>query len=130
MNYHVSDIVIRIKNASLAKRRIVVLPNTKMTKEISKILVREGFLAGVKEDVVDGRNVLTVTLSYYKRTPVFTDAAIISKPSLRVHTRAKSIRAKKTKTFGTSVVSTSQGIMTEKEAAEKGIGGEVLFRIW
>lgn len=130
MNYQVSDIIIRIKNAALAKRKKVVLPYSKMSRAISTILVKENYLTDVKEEEQEGRKVLVAGVRYEKRIPVLTDLRVISKPSLRVYDSSKNMRNVQRKSLGVAIVSTSQGIMTTEEARKKGIGGEVLFKIW
>lgn len=129
MNYKVSDFIIRIKNATLAKRRRVELPYSKLNKEIGKILVKEHFLRDIKEEVVDNLKVLIGEIRYEKRVPVLNDVAVISKPSLRVYSKSKSI-PRTQGGFGVSILSTNQGVMTEREAKKKGVGGELLFKIW
>lgn len=127
--YQVADFIIRLKNAALAKRRKVLLPNSKMNKTLGKILVAENFLKDIKEEVKDGQKNLVAQLRFEKRSPIFTDALIVSKPSLRVYARAKNIFKIKTKDK-LAVLSTSKGIMTDVEAKKKGVGGEILFKIW
>lgn len=129
-NYQVADTIIRIKNAAAAKRRRVVLPYSRMNKQIAKLLVKEKFLAGVSEEEQEGHKVLVAAIAYEKRMPMLTNVAIVSKPSLRVYTKAKSLSAKRKLGTGTTIVSTSKGVMTEEEAAKQQIGGELLFRIW
>lgn len=130
MNYQVADTIIRIKNAASAKRRKAFLPYSKMNKAIAKILVKEQFLSGITEEELDGRKVLVAAIAYDKRVPMLTDVAIVSKPSLRVYTKAKNLSKRIRRGLGVTVVSTSQGIMTEEQAAKKEIGGEMLFKIW
>lgn len=130
MNYKVSDLLIRIKNASLAKRRTVVVPYSKIVKEISSVLLKRNFLQEVKEEIQDRKKVLVLRIRYEKRRPVFTDVSIVSKPSLRVYTKAKSISKRKQKGQVIAILSTSQGILTGEEAQKKGVGGELLFEIW
>lgn len=129
MNYQVADFVIRIKNASLARRRRVNMPFSNISKAIGKLLVKEGFLEDIKEETAEGRKILTAKIKYEKRSPVMTDVKVISKPSLRIYAKAVDTAKKKKRGFGTTVLSTSQGLMTQKDARKKGIGGEVLFRI-
>lgn len=129
-NYQVSDTIIRIKNAAAAKRKKTFLPYSKMNKAIARILVKEQFLSGVTEEEQEGRKVLVVAIAYNKRVPMMTDVSVVSKPSLRVYSKAKKLAKKKRNGTGTTIVSTSQGIMTEEQAAKKAIGGEMLFRIW
>lgn len=130
MNYTIGDFVIRIKNAVRANRKVVVAPATKTTRGIGKLLVKEGFLAGMKEVEQDGKKVLSAEVVYDKRTPVFTGVRIISKPSLRVYATVAELEKVERRGLGSVVVSTSAGIMTGKEALKKGLGGELLFEIW
>lgn len=130
MNYKVSDLLIRIKNASLAKRRTVVVPYSKIAKEISSVLLKRNFLQEVKEEMEDRKKVLALRIRYEKRRPVFTDVSIVSKPSLRVYEKAKSISKRKQKGQVIAILSTNQGILTGEEAQKKGVGGELLFEIW
>ena len=128
MNYQVGDFIIRIKNASLAKRRTVAVTYSKVNKALANILVREGFLKDVKQEVEKERKVLLVTIAYENRKPVLTEVLIVSKPSLRVYEDIKSIK-KGHRGLGIAILSTSQGITTTKEARKKGIGGELLFKV-
>ena len=130
MNYHVADFILRIKNASLARRKQVVMPYSNINKAVGKTLVKEGFLAELKEDEVEGKKVLLATLRYENRRPVVSDVIIISKPSLRVYLSAREIKRTAGVDAMTSIVSTNAGVMTGKDAAKKGVGGEVLFRVW
>ena len=130
MNYQVADAIIRIKNAASAKRRTATLLYSRMNKQLAKILVKEHFLSGVREDAVDGKKVLVVSVAYEKRTPMITDVTVISKPSLRVYSKAKKLGAVNKKGTGVTIVSTNKGVMTETEAVKKSVGGEVLFKIW
>lgn len=130
MNHAVSDMVIRIKNAAMARRRTVILPYSKLCFAIAKTLVKEKYLEDVKEHADKGKKSLVATIAYDKRIPVFTDVIIMSKPSLRVYGRATHKHELEGKGLGTTIVTTSQGVMTGKEAVKKGVGGELLFRIW
>lgn len=130
MNYLVSDFVSGIKNAVNAKRREAVLPLSKLNIEIGKVLIKEEFLEQVKEESVDNKKMIRVKIKYDKRTPRFIDAVLISKPSLRNYISAKNIHDVEKRGRKTLIISTSQGVITGKEAIKKGIGGEVLFAIW
>ncbi len=130
MTYLVADFVIRLKNAALARRRQVTLPYSKLNKAIGQVLVKQGILSSFKEETVEGKKVLVATIHFDKRTAVFTDVAVISKPSLRVYAGATDKVELVGRGLGTTVVSTNQGVMTGKEAVKKGVGGEVLFKIW
>lgn len=129
MNYIVADFLIRIKNASAARRKEVVMPYSNINKAIAKVLIKEGFLADVKEAEEDGHKVLKVGIRYARRKPVVNEVEIISKPSLRHYSGKKAIGLEERRDALMTVLSTSQGIMTGKEAMKKGIGGELLFKI-
>jgi small subunit ribosomal protein S8 len=130
MNYQTGDFIIRIKNAYSARRREVITPFSNVTLAIGKTLVKNGFLSEVKKEENDGRKQIRVVLRYVRRKPVVTKVDIISKPSLRVYVSSLENSTKSSRDAMTSVLSTSQGIMTGKEARKKGIGGELLFKVW
>lgn len=130
MNHSVSDLIIRIKNASLARRRNVTLPYSKLNKQIATVLAKEGFVSEVKEEKEGNKKSLSVELMYEKRIPVFSDVMLFSKPSLRIYTAAKDIIKTAKRGRGIAVLSTSKGVLTGKEAIKKGVGGELLFKIW
>ena len=128
--YAVADFIIRLKNAALARRREVVLPYSKLNKAIGQVLIKKHILSSVKEESKEGKKTLVATIVFEKRLATFTDVAIISKPSLRVYAPATDKVSLIGRGLGTTVVSTNQGVMTGREAAKKGIGGEILFKIW
>lgn len=128
--YSVSDFLIRLKNACLARRRTVTAPYSKLSKEISRVLVKNRFLESAKEESVEGRKVLHITLSYEKTRPVLSDVEIISKPSLRVYVGKNDMQKLQKRGYGISVLSTNKGILTAYEAKKQQIGGEFLFRVW
>lgn len=130
MNYLVADFIIRLKNAAIARRREVVLPYSKLNKNIGQVLVKQGILSVIKEELKDGKKVLVATIQFEKRLAVFSDVAVISKPSLRVYAGATDKVKLIGRGLGTTIISTNQGVMTGKEALKKGLGGEVLFKIW
>ena len=130
MNYRVADFVIRIKNAAQARRKKVEFSFSKLTKNMATLLMKEGFLRGVKEEEKEGKKVITAEVAYDNRMPVFSDVRIISKPSLRVYADANRLAKQEKRGLGDIVVSTSSGLMMGKEALKKGLGGELLFEIW
>lgn len=130
MNHRVSDLIIRIKNATRAKRREVVLDNLKINKAICKVLVTEGFLEGFEAGIKDDRKVIIAKIKYDKRVPNFTDVLVVSKPSLRKYASASEIPGIQRKGKHTIILSTNKGIMTGREAIKRNMGGEILFRIW
>ena len=130
MDHSVSDFLIRIKNAGLARRHEVTMPYSNINKEIAKVLKKEGYLSEVKESKDGSKKTINVTIAYEKRKPVMTDVVIISKPSLRVYKPKKNIKDIEIRGRHRVVMSTSQGVMTGEDARKKGIGGEILFKIW
>ncbi|MBI2028179.1 MAG: 30S ribosomal protein S8 [Candidatus Levybacteria bacterium] len=130
MNHKVSDLIIRIKNASRARRREIVVDNLRINKAICKVLVDLGFLEEAKTDTKDGKKVLVARIKYYKREPVLNDVKVVSKPSLRIYAGASNVSGIQRRGKVTAVLSTSRGIMTGQDAVKRKIGGEVLFKIW
>ncbi len=129
MEYHVADFIIRIKNAARARRSEVKMPYSNINLQIGKVLVKEGFLASITLETIEGKKQLKAMLRLVQRKTVIGGVAIVSKPSLRVYTGMKMLGKSQNRSM-TTILSTSQGIMTGKEAAKKGVGGELLFQIW
>lgn len=130
MNHRISDLIIRIKNASLAKRKQVVLDDLNINKSICKVLVKAGFLAGVESAMKEGKKVLLAKIRYDKREPILNDVMVVSKPSLRIYATTREIPLIQRRGRITLILSTNEGIMTGMDAIKKKIGGEVLFKIW
>jgi small subunit ribosomal protein S8 len=129
MNYIVGNFVIQIKNAALARKKEIVTPYSNISNAIGKVLIKEGFLESVSEENNDGKRQLAVKLRFYRRKPSITDVAIVSKPSLRIYISADEILKKQGRS-ATAVLSTNAGVLTGREAVKKGVGGELLFKIW
>lgn len=127
--YNVADFIIRIKNASAARRKEVRMPYSNLNKAIAKVLVKQGFLADIKEIEEEGHRLLLAGIRFQSRKPVVTDVQIISKPSLRTHMDVAGLAHEQRRDSMTLIVSTSSGIMSGKDAIKKGIGGELLFKI-
>jgi len=129
MNYVIGDFVIQLKNAALARRKAVVAPYANISKAVAKVLKKEGFVDAISEETIDGRRMLSVALRYQRRKPAITDVDLISKPSLRTYVSAHEIGSKQGRS-STAILSTNVGILTGKDAIKKGVGGELLFKIW
>lgn len=127
--YHVGDFITRIKNAYHARRKEVVMPYSTINAAIAKVLLAEGFLSKSEVGEGEGHKRIILELRYENRRPAFHEVKIISKPSLRVYKDHGDIARDKDRAM-TAVFSTSEGVMTGKEAKKKGIGGELLFKIW
>jgi len=126
----VIDLIIRIKNAAKAQRREIVLPFSNLNKEVAKVLVKEGFLVEIKEEKKGNIKNLKIEIAYDRRISRLYDISIISKPSLKKYINSKEIAKIENRGKRTLIISTSQGVMTGKEAIKKNLGGEVLFAIW
>jgi small subunit ribosomal protein S8 len=130
MNHIVSDFVIRFKNAARARKKEFNAPYSNITKAIGELLVREHFLTAIREEEVEGKRHLIGEVAYDERHPVMTDVEIVSKPSLRVYQKIRKGTPMENRGMIISVLSTNQGILSSREANTKGVGGEVLFRVW
>lgn len=126
----IADMLTRIRNANIVKHESVELPASKIKKAVAEILVQEGYLVK-SEDYVDGAvPMLKLTLKYgTNKERVITGIRRISKPGLRIYAQKDNI-PKVLGGLGTAVLSTSNGIMTDKKARVEGIGGEVICYIW
>lgn len=125
--YH--DFVIQLKNAAMARKKDITTPYANINKAIAKALMKEGFVETVKEDDQDGRKMLSIRLRYQSRKPAITDVLLVSKPSLRRYVSATEIVKIQGKA-STAIISTNAGVLSGKEAIKKGVGGELLFKIW
>lgn len=126
----IADMLTRIRNGLIAKKEVVMVPASKMKKSLAEILKNEGYIADFEmvESGVQGE--IKITLKYGpKGEKVITNIKRISKPGLRVYCEADKL-PKVLGGLGIAIISTSQGVMTCKEAREKHIGGEVLAYIW
>ena len=127
----ISDMLTRIRNATMVKHQIVQISSTKMSLAIAEILKEEGFIEDFEDYLEDQKNYLLISLKYLgkSRKSVISKVERISKPGLRVYSSSKEL-PKVLDNLGIAVISTSKGIMTNLKAKEIGIGGEVLFYIW
>ena len=130
MNDIISDMLTRMRNALAMKYTSVEVIGSKMTREIATILTNEGYIEGF-EAVKDGAaEKLIINLKYgAKKEKVITGLKRISKPGLRVYVKANEV-PKVLNGLGIAIVSTSKGIMTDKEARKENLGGEILAYIW
>ena len=130
VNDPIADMLTRIRNAQVAKHESVLVPSSNTKKSIAKILLNEGYIKSV-DYVEDGHQGIKITLKYVngKQTPVIAGLKRISKPGLRVYARCEEL-PKVLGGLGIAIISTSKGLMTDKEARKNAIGGEVLAYIW
>ena len=126
----IADMLTRIRNANQMRYEEVRVPASNLKKEIARILKDEGFIRDFKLEKNDIQGTLIITLKYNeKRERVITGLKRISKPGLRVYAKNDEI-PKVLNGLGIAILSTSKGIMTDKEARKQNIGGEVLAYIW
>ena len=130
-NDTIADMLTRIRNANLAKHQIVQIPSTNVTRSITKVLLEEGFISSFEELENGIKSSLLLSLKYKgkERKPFITQIQRVSKPGLRVYSDHKNL-PRVLGGFGTAIVSTSRGLITDHKAREEGIGGELLCYIW
>ncbi len=126
----IADLLTRIRNASSAKHDSVEIPASNMKKAICQILLDEGYIKDFKV-VDDGKQgVITVKLRYLEgKKPVITGLRRVSKPGLRRYSNVEDM-PKVIKGLGVAIVSTSKGVMTDRQARKENVGGEVLAFVW
>ena len=138
VNDPIADMLTRIRNGQVARHDAVTMPASNTKKAIAKILLNEGYIKAVDfiDDGLQGE--IKITLKYLngkqkylngKQTPVIAGLKRISKPGLRVYARSEEL-PKVLGGLGIAIISTSKGLMTDKEARKAAIGGEVLAYIW
>ena len=132
-NDTISDVLTRIRNAGMVDSSTVRIPLTRMSQQLSHILEKEGFISSFQRDEAmnEGPSFLTLHLKYSgpERKPCITNLRRISSPGLRIYTNYKDI-PKILGGMGIMILSTSQGLMTDREARFRRIGGEILCSIW
>jgi small subunit ribosomal protein S8 len=126
----IGDMLTRIRNANLAYKDDLLLPASKMNEALLKILSTEGFIGGYPAEGEDIDRVFRVSLKYGdKRERTITGLKRISKPGRRIYARRDAL-PRVLGGLGIAILSTSQGVMTDRDAARKGVGGEVLAYVW
>ncbi len=125
----ISNMIIIMKNGSLAGKESVLVPYSKMKNAILECLKKEGYVAGVSKKVKKDHPVLEVVLTYADKKPKITEVERISKQSRRIYFGMKDIHSVRNGT-GLLVLSTPKGIMSGKQARTEHVGGEALFRVW
>ena len=126
----IADMLTRIRNANSAKHKTVDVPSSKIKTAIAEILFKEGYIKSFEIISDENQGIIRITLKYdEKGTRVIDGINRISKPGLRVYANKEEL-PKVLNGLGTAIISTSQGLKTDKEAREAGVGGEVLAYIW
>ena len=126
----IADMLTRIRNAGAAKHETVDVPATKMKKAIAQILLDEGYIKSFQL-IEDGKQgIIRIVLKYGEnKTSVISGLRRVSKPGLRIYTNCEDM-PKVMKGLGIAIVSTSKGVMTDKQARKENVGGEVLAFVW
>lgn len=125
----ITDMLNRIMNAQAVLKTDVLVPYSELKNSISTILSKEGFVGEVKKIAKGNLKFLKINLKYQDKLPQIEGFRRISKPGQRIYQKQSEIR-KVHGGFGLSVVSTSKGLMTNKDARKTKVGGEILFQIW
>ena len=126
----IGDMITRIRNAQMRLLGTVNIPNSKFRAKILEVLKHEGYISDFKLVTNEKNiNILTVNLKYTDGSPVIKEIKRVSKPGRRIYARADSI-SKIQNGLGLAIVSTSKGIMTDNDARNKNIGGEIICRVF
>lgn len=126
----IADMLTRIRNASAAKHDSVDVPASNVKKAIAQILLDEGYITSFQVDEDGKQGVIHITLKYgQNKAQVINGIRRISKPGLRIYTNVEEM-PKVMKGLGIAILSTSKGIMTDKQARKANVGGEVLAYVW
>ena len=127
MSDPIADMLTRVRNAQSASKVDVTMPSSKLKVAIAKVLLDEGYIAGFSTDDA-AKPSLTVTLKYYEGRPVIDELKRVSRPGLRIY-KSKDELPKILNGLGVAIVSTSAGVMTDREARASGRGGEIICTV-
>ena len=126
----IADLLTRIRNANVVRHEILEVPSSNIKKAIANIMLHEGYLKNIEEYQDGSVKMLRLTMKYgQNKERVITGLKRISKPGLRVYSKQEDI-PKVLNGLGVAIISTSKGILTDKEARKQGLGGEVICYIW
>lgn len=125
----IADMIIRVKNAFLASKATVSIPHSKLKEALAKILVTEGYVEGFEVKAAAPQNTIEIKLKYIGKIPAITEVRRISKPGRRMYATVSEI-PRSLGGYGVTIVSTSKGVVTDKDARKMNVGGEVLCQIW
>lgn len=125
----IADLLTRIRNANIVRHEIVEVPSSTIKKAVANIMLQEGYLKNIEEYTDGAVPMLRLSMKYTGKDRVITGLRRISKPGLRVYCRKEEI-PKVLNGLGVAIISTSQGVVTDREARKLGLGGEVICYIW
>ena len=125
----ISDCLTRIRNGLMRGKVHVDAPYSKLKHQLVNVLVSEGYLKGCEKTDNEGKPMIKIALKYHNEKPVIKNISRVSKPSLRKYSASSDMKQVKNG-LGSFIVSTNQGLMTEKDAKSKNIGGEILCEVF
>ena len=125
----IADMLTRIRNAQMVEQAVVAMPSSKVKLAIAKVLKDEGYIDAFKVSGDEVKPVLEIALKYYAGRPVIEKIERVSKPGLRIY-RSKDDIPRVMNGLGIAIVSTSRGVMTDRDARSQRVGGEVLAYVW
>lgn len=125
MSDPIADMLTRIRNGQMIDKESVRMPSSKLKKAIAQVLRDEGYIDGFQVHEMDGLPEIEIALKYYAGSPVIEKIERISKPGLRIY-KGRDQLPKVMNGLGVAILSTSQGVMTDRKARSLGVGGEVL----
>lgn len=125
----ISDLLNRIRNAQAVLKEQLSVPFSNLNNEIAKILEKKGFIKKVEKKGRTYKKVIEITLKYDEKKPAISGLKRVSRPGQRIYKRFKEIKPVKSG-YGILIISTSKGLMTDKEARKQKLGGEVICEIW
>jgi len=129
MNDPLGDMLTRIRNAQMRKRPTVATPASSLRARVLDVLALEGYIRGYSEVELNGKAELQIELKYFDGEPVIREIQRVSKPGRRVYSSVKSI-PRVADGLGVSILSTPKGVMSDHEARNQNVGGEVLCRVF
>jgi small subunit ribosomal protein S8 len=125
----IADMLARIKNALLAKRKQVIMPHSKVKEAIAKILAANNYIESFETVAKKPQSDLVINLGYQGKLPKISGVKRVSKPGRRLYSTVDKVPVA-LNGYGITIVSTSKGLLTDKEARQQNVGGELLCQIW
>ena len=125
----ISDCLTRIRNGLMRGKVHVDAPYSKLKHQLVNVLVSEGYLKGCEKTYNEGKPMIKIALKYHNEKPVIKNISRVSKPSLRKYSASSDLKQVKNG-LGSFIISTNQGLMTDKDAKSKNIGGEILCEVF
>jgi|TARA_B100001093_G_scaffold91284_1_gene83461 small subunit ribosomal protein S8 len=125
----IADCLTRIRNGLMRGKNNVLVPYSKLKHDLVNVLISEGYLKSCKKISIDNKAMIEVELKYYDEAPVIKELKRVSKPSLRKYSSASDLDSVKGG-LGAFIISTNQGLMTDKDAKAKNVGGEILCEVF